>query len=75
MSRAIIRHFQDKLGRSAVELLTDIRMSLAATELKKPAMTTEAVADLIGYRSAAAFRRRQDQDDARQWRRLAREGC
>ncbi|WP_208648431.1 hypothetical protein [Mesorhizobium hawassense] len=54
--------------------MTDIRMGLAATELKKPAMTTEAVVDLIGYRSEAAFRRRQDQDDARQWRRLAREG-
>jgi AraC family transcriptional activator of mtrCDE len=45
------------MGRSAVELLTDIRMSLAANELKKPAMTTEAVADSIGYRSEAAFRR------------------
>jgi AraC family transcriptional activator of mtrCDE len=35
MSRAtFMRHFQDKLGRSAIELLTDIRMSLAANELK-----------------------------------------
>src|SRR4029450_15976 len=35
MSRAtFMRHFQDKLGRSALELLTDIRMSLAANELK-----------------------------------------
>ncbi|SDE03671.1 transcriptional regulator, AraC family [Cupriavidus sp. YR651] len=58
MSRAtFMRHFQDKLGRSASELLTDIRMSLAANELKKPAMTTEAVADSVGYRSVAAFRR------------------
>ncbi|MCR4471928.1 AraC family transcriptional regulator [Burkholderia sp. SCN-KJ] len=58
MSRAtFMRHFQDKLGRSAIELLTDIRMSLAANELKKPAMTAEAVAESVGYRSVAAFRR------------------
>lgn len=58
MSRAtFMRHFQGKLGRSANELLLDIRMSLAANELKKPAATTEAVADSVGYRSVAAFRR------------------
>jgi AraC family transcriptional activator of mtrCDE len=58
MSRAtFMRHFQDKLGRSASEMLTDIRMSRAANELKKPAMSTEAVADSVGYRSVAAFRR------------------
>lgn len=58
MSRAtFMRHCQDKLGRSAIDLLTDIRMSLAANELKKPGMSTEAVADLVGYRSVAAFRR------------------
>jgi AraC family transcriptional activator of mtrCDE len=58
MSRAtFIRHFQDKLGRSAPDLLTDIRMSIAANELKRPAMSTEAVADAVGYQSVAAFRR------------------
>jgi AraC family transcriptional regulator, activator of mtrCDE len=78
MSRAtFMRHFQDKLGRSAIELLTDIRMSLAANELKKPAMTTEAVADLVGYRSVAAFRRVFTDKMGMtpgQCRRLAREG-
>lgn len=78
MSRAtFMRHFRDKLGRSAVELLTDIRMSLAANELKKPAMTTEAVAESVGYQSISAFRRvfadRMGMT-AGQWRRLAREG-
>ncbi|GLQ42140.1 AraC family transcriptional regulator [Dyella nitratireducens] len=76
MSRAtFVRHFQDKLGRSAVELLTDIRMSLAANELKKPAMTTEVVADTVGYRSVAAFRRAFTDNMGMtpgQWRRLAR---
>lgn len=77
MSRAtLVRHFQDKLGRSAADLLTDIRMSLAANELKKPGMGTEAVADLVGYRSVAAFRRVFTEKmgmTAGQWRRLARE--
>ncbi|BDU22524.1 AraC family transcriptional regulator [Dyella sp. GSA-30] len=76
MSRAtFMRHFQDKLGRSAMELLTDIRMSMAANELKKPAMTTEAVADTVGYRSVAAFRRAFADKMGMtpgQWRRLAR---
>ena len=58
MSRATFaRHFQDRLGRSAADLLTDIRMSLAANELKKPGTSTETVADLVGYQSVAAFRR------------------
>jgi AraC-like DNA-binding protein len=35
MSRVTLaRHFQERLGRSAAELLTDIRMNLAANELK-----------------------------------------
>ena len=78
MSRAtFMRHFQDKLGRSAIELLGDIRMSMAANELKKPAMTTETVAESVGYQSVAAFRRaftdRMGMTPG-QWRRLAREG-
>lgn len=79
MSRAtFMRHFQDKLGRSAMELLTDIRMSLAANELKRPGTTTEAVADTVGYRSVAAFRRAFTDKVGMtpgQWRRLARESA
>ncbi|MFZ6647396.1 AraC family transcriptional regulator [Undibacterium sp. TJN25] len=78
MSRAtFMRHFQDKLGRSAIDLLTDIRMSLAANELKKPAATTEAVADSVGYRSVTSFRRAFTDKMGMtpgQWRRLALEG-
>ena len=78
MSRAtFVRHFQDKLGRSATDLLTDIRMSLAANELKKLTMSTAAVAESVGYQSVAAFRRvfidRMGTTPA-QWRHLAREG-
>jgi AraC family transcriptional regulator, activator of mtrCDE len=79
MSRAtFMRHFQDRLGRSAMELLTDIRMGLAANELKKPAMSTEAVADTVGYRSVAAFRRVFTDTMGMtpgQWRRQAREAA
>jgi AraC family transcriptional activator of mtrCDE len=75
MSRAtFMRHFQDTLGRSAIDFLTDIRMGLAANELKKPAMTTDAVAESVGYQSVSSFRRlfadRTGMTPG-QWRRLA----
>src|SRR6201993_3234444 len=58
MSRATLaRQFQEKLGRSASELLTDIRMGLAANALKNPSMSTGAVAETVGYQSEAAFQR------------------
>ncbi len=58
MSRATLaRQFQEKLGRSASDLLTDIRMALASSELKKPSMSTGAVAEAVGYQSEAAFQR------------------
>lgn len=58
MSRAtLIRHFQEKVGRSPNDLLTDVRMSLAANALKRPGVSTEVVAETVGYRSVAAFRR------------------
>jgi AraC family transcriptional activator of mtrCDE len=58
MSRAtFIRHCQERLGRSASELLTDIRMTVAANALKASGMSTGAVAGLAGYQSDAAFQR------------------
>jgi len=77
MSRAtFMRHFQDALGCSAADLLTDIRMSLAANELKKPDANTEAVAELVGYQSISAFRKvfaeRMGMTPG-DWRRQARE--
>ena len=58
MSRATLaRQFQEKLGRSASDLLTDIRMTLAANELKKSSASTGAVAEAAGYQSEAAFQR------------------
>ena len=58
MSRATLaRQFQRKLGRSATDLLTDIRMTVAANELKKSSKSTSAVAQAVGYQSEAAFQR------------------
>jgi AraC family transcriptional activator of mtrCDE len=57
MSRATLaRHFQDRVGRSASDLLMDIRISVAVNELKNPSSSTEAVAEKVGYRSVGAFR-------------------
>jgi AraC family transcriptional activator of mtrCDE len=71
-----IRHFHDKLGRSAVGLLADIRMSLAANRLKNTAMSAAEVAGSVGYRSLVAFRRvftGRIGMTPMQWRRLAHE--
>lgn len=58
MSRATLaRQFRDKLGRSASDLLTDIRMTLAANELRSSSLSTGAVAEMVGYQSEAAFQR------------------
>jgi len=78
MSRAtFMRQFQDKLGRSALDFLTDLRMSLAANELKKPTISTEAVAETVGYQSVSAFRHvfaeRMGMTPG-EWRRLAHTG-
>ncbi len=78
MSRAtFIRHFQERLGRSASDLLTDIRMTVAANALKTSDMSTGAVAELAGYQSEAAFQRafkHQMGITPAQWRRNARAG-
>jgi AraC family transcriptional regulator, activator of mtrCDE len=75
-SRAtFMRHFETVLGRSATDLLADIRMSIAANALKNPSLGTESVAELVGYRSIAAFRRAFTQRmgvTPGEWRRTTR---
>lgn len=75
MSRATLaRHFQEKVGRSASELLTDIRMTMATGALRKPSLSTDAVAELVGYQSVAAFRRAFKDHvglTPAEWRRMA----
>lgn len=58
MSRAtFIRQFQQRLGRSATDLLTDIRMTVAANALSGSDASTGAIGDTVGYASEAAFQR------------------
>lgn len=58
MSRATLaRQFQEQFGRSPADLLTEIRMTLAANELRRSSLSTAAVAETVGYRSEAAFQR------------------
>ncbi|QKG67112.1 AraC family transcriptional regulator [Pseudomonas sp. B14-6] len=58
MSRAtLIRQFQLKVGKSANAVLTDVRMTMAANELASTTVSTEVIADKVGYQSVAAFRR------------------
>lgn len=76
MSRATLaRHFQESLGRSASDLLLDIRMTVAANELKKPGQSTGTIAAMVGYQSEAAFQRafkRHAGMTPSQWRRAMR---
>jgi AraC family transcriptional activator of mtrCDE len=76
MSRATFaRHFQDRVGRSANDLLADIRINLAVKELKNSSASMEAVAEKVGYQSMGAFRlafkQRMGVSPA-EWRRKAR---
>lgn len=76
MSRAtFIRHFQERLGCSASELLADIRMTVASNALRMGDMSIGAVAELAGYQSEAAFQRAFKQhmgSTPAQWRRQTR---
>jgi AraC family transcriptional regulator, activator of mtrCDE len=73
MSRATFaRHFQERLRRSAADLQTDIRMTLAANKLKESSASTAAIAAEVGYQSEAAFQRAFKQRlgvTPAQWRR------
>lgn len=58
MSRAtFVRHFQDRMGRSASDMLSEIRMTAAANELARSEASTGTIAEAVGYRSEAAFQR------------------
>jgi AraC family transcriptional activator of mtrCDE len=58
MSRAtFIRQFQQSLGRSATELLTDLRMTAAANALRATSNSVAAIGEDVGYQSEAAFQR------------------
>ncbi|WP_322105398.1 AraC family transcriptional regulator [Paraburkholderia sp. J41] len=77
MSRATFaRHFDEAIGRSAADVLTDIRMTLAGRMLAQGNQPVAEVGEFVGYQSDAAFQRgfkRHVGMTPAQWRTLARE--
>lgn len=59
MSKAtFVRQFQEAIGRSATDMLTEVRMTLAGRTLKQQTRLSVAeVAEQVGYQSEAAFQR------------------
>jgi AraC family transcriptional regulator, activator of mtrCDE len=58
MSRAtFVRQFQDVIGRSATDMLTDIRMTLAGRKLVESTLGIAEIGESVGYQSNAAFQR------------------
>lgn len=77
MSRATFaRHFDEAIGRSAADVLTDIRMTLAGRMLAQGNESVAEIGEYVGYQSDAAFQRgfkRHVGMTPAQWRALARE--
>jgi AraC family transcriptional activator of mtrCDE len=58
MSRAtFVRQFQEVIGRSATDMLTDIRMTLAGRKLIESNLGVAEIGEMVGYQSNAAFQR------------------
>ncbi|WP_246795456.1 cupin domain-containing protein [Burkholderia perseverans] len=77
MSRATFaRHFDEALGRSASDLLTEIRMTVAGKLLGEGALSVAEIGERVGYQSDAAFQRvfkRQVGVTPAQWRARSRD--
>ncbi|WP_133647322.1 cupin domain-containing protein [Paraburkholderia flava] len=58
MSRAtFIRQFQEAIGRSAADVLTEVRMTLAGRMLLNTETPVAEIGESVGYQSMAAFQR------------------
>ncbi|KWT68565.1 MULTISPECIES: AraC family transcriptional regulator [unclassified Variovorax] len=58
MSRAtFVRHFESAIGRSAADVLTEIRMTHASRKLQHSHDPVGAIGEAVGYQSEAAFQR------------------
>jgi AraC family transcriptional activator of mtrCDE len=58
MSRpTFIRQFHDAIGRSAIDVLTEVRMTIAGRMLSGTANSVADIGELVGYQSNAAFQR------------------
>jgi AraC family transcriptional activator of mtrCDE len=58
MSRpTFIRQFHDAIGRSAIDVLTEVRMTIAGRMLLRTAAPIADIGENVGYQSNAAFQR------------------
>jgi AraC family transcriptional activator of mtrCDE len=58
MSRAtFVRHFEEALGRSPADVLTELRMTLAGRKLTQTQLSVAEIGESVGYQSDAAFQR------------------
>ncbi|MFM0335950.1 AraC family transcriptional regulator [Paraburkholderia fungorum] len=58
MSRAtFVRQFQEAIGRSATDVLTEVRMTLAGRTLLQTGLGVAEIGEMVGYQSDAAFQR------------------
>jgi AraC family transcriptional regulator, activator of mtrCDE len=58
MSRAtFVRQFQDAIGRSATDVLTEVRMTIAGRTLLQSGLSVAEIGEMVGYQSDAAFQR------------------
>ena len=58
MSRATFaRHFEDAIGRSPTDVLTEIRMAIAGRKLVQTRLPVAEIGEAVGYQSEAAFQR------------------
>ena len=58
MSRAtFVRQFQEAIGRSATDVLTEVRMTIAGRTLLQTTTPVADIGEMVGYQSEAAFQR------------------
>ncbi|WP_233838773.1 AraC family transcriptional regulator [Paraburkholderia sp. ZP32-5] len=58
MSKAtFVRQFQDAIGRSATDVLTEVRMTIAGRMLLRTSTSIAVIGETVGYQSDAAFQR------------------
>jgi AraC family transcriptional activator of mtrCDE len=58
MSRAtFVRQFQDAIGRSATDVLTEVRITMAGRALLESTKPVGAIGEMVGYQSESAFQR------------------
>jgi AraC family transcriptional regulator, activator of mtrCDE len=52
-----VRQFQDAIGRSATDVLTEVRMTIAGRMLVQSSLPVAEIGEMVGYQSDSAFQR------------------